>query len=278
MEKFLEEIIEIIGDSRKRSFGNGVLYEISKNEEPHCWGNKSILTDKLWLIGRSYSVSLERRYKLSTDTDDETRKKINHGKGKGTFFSSVAANMIENKRYKDVMSEIKTLKNLKFDESEEDKKNFKKAIDIVNIFNDLCVDSIEKFDMVNNSEIYSKLEFRNHFSFSSKFLHFHLPNNVFILDRYSREGGELLFSNKTKIKLNNDIIAEELKESFVKRYEELYRNIFKAENKDKNLYAKHCIREYILCCFLKKNLREKIENSDYPNYIRLVDRIFQRIQ
>src|SRR5699024_7272696 len=47
--------------NQKNSFGNQILYDMcDPNKNP--WGDAARLADKIWLIGRSYAASPERRY------------------------------------------------------------------------------------------------------------------------------------------------------------------------------------------------------------------------
>jgi hypothetical protein len=68
-------IQKVLGD-HTWSLGNQVLYELCKNDPFHKRDDE--IAAKVWLIGRSYAASIERRKEVDTDAqgDDFFYKKV----------------------------------------------------------------------------------------------------------------------------------------------------------------------------------------------------------
>lgn len=277
LNNFSNKIGKIIKFCAKRQVGDKMLYELcdKKNNE---WGKAEILADKIWLIGRAFSASPERR-NYSKRNDSKNTLKIKHGKGTGEFFLSVAQNILLDNSYFSVREKIDKLENLKFDKSDGDKQNIVNAVKIVSDFNALCVKSIMAYDGVNNKSQFDLNNSKNNWSFSSKFLHFHLPKNVFILDRYSKDGCKVLFGKQRTGKwvCEDFVLNDEIIQYFIKSYNDFYSFVSNEFSGKTKQYAEHCVKEYLLCCFLKENLSEDVRNYFDNNYVRLADRICQRI-
>ncbi len=122
--------------------GNKILYNLCKEHPFHK--NEDEIIAKLWLIGRSYSASIERRKTKTKDKMDT-----------GQFYYDVAKTMkIWNKKYR-FDEKLKKLNTL----SEFDENSINEIIETHNLL-------MKFFNMV------SKLNKR---SLASKYLHFHCP-------------------------------------------------------------------------------------------------------
>lgn len=95
IKQLADKINELIAN--EVSFGNKLLYAMCVDKEGQEWGNVSRLADKLWLIGRAYTASPERRF-----TTKEKQPNDYHGDGTGLFFEKVANNIIRAESYKNI--------------------------------------------------------------------------------------------------------------------------------------------------------------------------------
>lgn len=278
MQELEEKIKEIASD--EISFGNALLYEMCVDKDGQNWGNKRYLADKLWLIGRAYSASPERRF-----INKEKNPNDYHGDGTGEFFEKVASNIIQAEKYKDIVSSVKRLQHLQFNGTEKDFTQLCNGIVCVIEFNSLLKIALQQFDKSCGAK-HEETEYKNHISFCSKFLHFHTPDNIFILDSFTEEGAKTLveFCRQKSWALEGVVIDKTVVELFsviygkiqnYKRIYELVTNIKDDKERDwAERYSSHCIREYAIGCFIK----EKIENSPKVSMLRLVDSVCQRVR
>lgn len=131
-------------------FGDGVLYDLCKANFYHQDPDK--ILSKVWLIGRAYSAAIERRKNKKTINDN--------------FYINRVAPAFKDSIIDSVLADLKKLNEL----------------------------TIENIPLILNAHYYltklteniTDLKKR---SFSSKYLHFHLPNLFFIYD--SRVVGSL---------------------------------------------------------------------------------------
>ena len=196
MESFLREINAIISNDFNHCFGNDILYCISDNKK-YPWGDLACFADKIWLIGRSYAASPERRYIGKGLKGKELASLIQYrGDGTGDFFIELAKFIKDDLRYNQIVKGIIGLKNLKFDMSTTDLGILRKSIQLVLEFNELIRDSAIKFDEKLNPKLKDKVKHRQHISFCSKFLHFHMPYSIFIFDHFTEEGSKALINKK----------------------------------------------------------------------------------
>ena len=151
---FLDAVREL--NSNSRFFGNEVLYNMAQQGEL-C--DRVHLAGSMWLIGRSYAASPQRRYygknsavKLKSDDD-----------GRDFFFSYIAREMSM-----DWMQKAPT-NMFAFDDSDQDWLSLQQSVEMVLQFNLALSRAIEKFDGVEEG---SKDYCSNHISFCSKYLHF----------------------------------------------------------------------------------------------------------
>jgi hypothetical protein len=239
MEKLtVEQCNEIIDDISMYMFGNNILYTMCDNKQNE-WENEYRLADKIWMIGRSYAASPERRYTWKKGVSDKDKKTAYQGDGRGKFFREVAKNLVNNKDYQQILQTMKELNGFAFDKSAEDMQKLKVVVELVRDFNQVLNKAIVDFDCEHNKKLFKKMNHKNLISFCSKFLHFHCPQNIFILDNYTLKGGKKLYPNR--------IISKD--------YKDIKFNLDKndIDNEAVKEYKQHCIREYI-CCY---ELREK---------------------
>ncbi len=260
-------------------FGNQILYNMCADNQTDI-GNANHLADMIWLIGRSYAASPERRtygYKKNADGKVE---KDNNGKrqtlfkpknadnGRGGFFISIANFIIQHKDFPSLKGNVKKLQKASYDYKglDNDIALLTTSIVTVYLFNQFIRFASESFDGLTDEMKKQGAACKNQISFSSKFLHFHCPKNVYIIDQYSLDGGKSLIPQK---KLSRDIYFEGetkellenlscLKEECEKIYSRVnteivntYPNIFSEDKLSKqdekiSTYMQHCVRAYCL--------------------------------
>lgn len=215
------------------------------------------LAAELWLIGRSYAASPERR------DYGEKIEWTNSGNGLDTYFDLLAEKLWSDEYYNELKSIVENLENLgkyKFaPSSEENDKNILAAV-ITNVlkFNALlkeiryAVDEKELLNHVGDDK--EKLEVlknnqKNMMSFSSKFLHFHFPDVVFIIDTITK-GHFKGYGNPYEFKFQNDTSnIRFLKKQVNEMLGELELNNIIGDTKLTDAeedYKTHCVREYLL--------------------------------
>ncbi|MGN0501153.1 MAG: hypothetical protein ACI4HK_08450 [Ruminococcus sp.] len=285
--------------SRGISVGNEVLYTLCKdypllkennpkdmNEERKLQG----LAAELWLIGRSYAASPERR------DYGEKVEWTNSGNGLDTYFDLLADKLWSDGYYDELKIIVENLENLgkyKLDQSfkENDKQILVSVIANVLKFNALLKeirfavdekelsnhvgDNKEKLDVLKNNQ-------KNMLSFSSKFLHFHFPDVVFIFDTITkdhfkgpREKHHFKFENTEKencivesdITLSKDEINTLISEIRKIKYND-DSEIGKYDKSEE--YSTHCVREYLLAREIKK-ASPKIFDGENTYIPRLID-------
>ncbi len=117
------------------------------------------------------------------------------------------------------------------------------AIKLVVLFNDCSYNALQKI---------SKTKAKNTISFTTKFLHFHLPNYIYILDSYSLKFASFLCKNE---RLNKDFkyIRDQLYLDgiYQKKYEDL-------------------IKHFVKCWYISKNVdpnNKQLSPRDVDNYL-----------
>lgn len=278
IKQLADKINEIIVN--EVSFGNKLLYAMCVDKEGQEWGNASRLADKLWLIGRAYTASPERRF-----TKKEKSSNDYHGDGTGLFFEEVASNIIRAESYKNIVSAVRGLQYLQFDGTEKDFTQLRNGILCVIEFNALLKIALQQFDESYGAK-HKSSEYKNHISFCSKFLHFHAPDNISIFDSFTEEGAKTLveFRRQKPLTLEGVVIDKTVVKLFSVIYEKIqnYKPIYELvtnikDDKERDWaerYSSHCMREYAIGCFIK----EKIENSPKVSMLRLVDSVCQRVK
>lgn len=210
IEKFNDELKKI--NNRSWGYGNEILYLMAW--EPGDLTDKDKLSGAIWLIGRAYAASPQRRSYGVTENNVEyinlegktpTKCPIwpvrTQNDGREGFFDEIAGEMKQYIESDEVFKNlIKNQTAYSYDRSDSDIDLLVESIIAVLRFNIFLSKSLEKFDGVpeNNGfeikEVYYKVYCSNHISFASKFLHFYFPNRIFIIDNYARDGGKLLFN------------------------------------------------------------------------------------
>lgn len=255
------------------SFGNQTLYNMCAK------GNITIhkeLADEIWLIGRSYSASPERRFRNPSST-------ITPGRGTGDYFQHIANYIISRPAFAIILSKMKFLTPLKFNCSPSDFSCLCTSIQCVEEFNELVKEASKDYDAKYNPTITSPPTiYVNQISFCSKFLHFHMPENFFIIDRFTEEGAKQLFSTQCRKKCNLD--TEEINSTVRKAFSDEMDNTFKnippcsITSADILDYKIHVMRSYALGVVLKRiESCYSITKTPLVTYPRLTDIIFQKV-
>ncbi len=229
IEEFFKEDCDI---------GNKTLYELCEKyplyDNPPC---VDALSGQIWLIGRSYAASPERRHYKWTEEDNNPRQ---GGNGLDTFFKSLAQELLNDSGFKEIIDFIKDNreKQYEFNYSENDIKLLLHVGNIVNSFNDVLKEAIKRVDKHPNAEI------NNFISFSSKYMHFQLRNIVFIKDSISAS-----HLSKMGIKADNKTLKSAIK------------------NKQCSEYHKHIIKEYVFGCMANKQKIPYITPRNIDTYV-----------
>ncbi len=190
----------------KKYDANIVLYNMCKDDEGKIDDIFSErLAGKIWLIGRSYAASPERRHYTFYENNNKIERpegleiKTSNADGTSGFFDAIAENMKKNENARIVSNHFDYLQKLKgFRGDYRDDDILSHMVQLIYYFNKILVEAIEAFDKKDkiladyneqkNTNITAKCN--NFISFCSKFMHFHLPNVVFIYDSYSYAGGK----------------------------------------------------------------------------------------
>ena len=179
LDKFKEKLIEL--NEASWSYGNEVLYTMAEN--PDHLQDKKKLEGAIWIIGRAYAASPQRRSYGTTNNDigyinlngDENLKKRpiwpvkTQNDGREGFFGEIANNF-DTSCIDGLIKDYHT-KNLKyeFNLSDNDIKLLRTSMNAVLYFNDNLSRSIEKFDKVPAQ---SNIKCNNHISFQANFFIF----------------------------------------------------------------------------------------------------------
>ena len=217
--KFNDELNEI--NKKSYGYGNEILYLMA--QDPKDLQEQDKLAGAMWLIGRSYAASPQRRsygtmintigYKnLSGILTDKCPiwPVRTQNDGRENFFDDIAhyitediaidiANELQRDNkpfFGELEGEISLLDKYDYDKLSKDYDKLIDSICLVLEFNLLLSKALENFDDVPKSHVFSseKVYCSNHISFASKFLHFYFPHRVFIIDNFAREGAKCLFN------------------------------------------------------------------------------------
>lgn len=278
IKQLADKINEIIVN--EVSFGNKLLYAMCVARAGQEWGNASRLADKLWLIGRAYAASPERRF-----TTKEKHPSDYHGDGTGLFFEQVASNIVQAEQYSNIVSSVKGLQYLHFNGTEKDFTQLRNGIVSVIEFNALLKSVLQQFDE-SCGAYHDKPEYKNHISFCSKFLHFHAPYSVFILDYFTEEGAKTLVESRRRQPWVlkdfplGDEVCKPLFEIFKKllNYKQIDELILDIKDEKEKEWAKryylHSLREYAIGCFII----DKVCFNPKVYMPRLVDSVCQQVR
>lgn len=234
------------------SVGNEALYNACAKADLN---NENDLCGMMWLIGRSYAASPQRRsygmsFRLKYKGINKDGKPIKRpiwrvrteNSGNGDFFLELARNIKKysndtdnfNALYENIETlskqnnEYKLQINDKGKVCDSDIKRLSLSIKCVSILNRLVKRGTEWFDCIPKDHVHSiNLDLlnedtdskdnkdyvycKNQISFSSKFLHFFSPTSVFIIDQFSKQGGDFFFDNKSDIEyiISNGLLDDE---------------------------------------------------------------------
>jgi hypothetical protein len=165
-------------------FGNEILYKMCEQNFEHKQIDK--IVGKVILIGRAYAAAIERRKNKTEESDN--------------FYIDKVAPKIKNSKLDDYIGQLKS-------QSELTEKNIP---DILKLHFYL-------------TELIKQITDQNKRSFSSKYLHFHLPNLFFIYDTRAVKAIRLLktkLPKKHKTELDDNGIDKEYATFFYKCYEQ----------------------------------------------------------
>lgn len=267
-----------INESESISIGNKALYDLCKSYPMNDDVNGMIA--KLWLIGRSYAASIERRYygkDYSEPIDKKYKLNLNTGSnGTDSFFKKVSESIISDKDYEYIISKIKKLQDKKIDFNfNHDEEILSDICNLVIKFNRLirrCIEQVDENALkeFENKNAKSKQDRNliNFISFSSKFIHFHLPNTVFIIDQFSSDhakGAKDKDNNFTySLKDNGNNIIFKVSKEKVKSFNTNY------DNENEEAYVHHVER----CYAIMNELHEQYKKNITP---RMVDNFLLRV-
>lgn len=252
---------EIAALRKAAGMGNDVLYSLCENY-PLESGGKEALSAQLWLIGRSYAASPERRRYRALEGLKVSFS--NSGDGLDTFFDLLAEKLLADpdKEFKErVTTPIASLNSQYRLDYEEDMTDLTAAAVAVIAMNRCLKRARYAIDANDISEALKGAALRqipsskeiedscsNSLSFCSKFLHFHAPDNVFILDNITQqhlsdrvlccpkfpEGASSVRVEKERVEKVNEKLCESIAELGIEL------------SKEEESYAKHCAKEYEL--------------------------------
>ena len=277
-QNFLQTIQEICKE--KNCPGNQLLYDFCKDNSCFPWGEVDIFADKIWLIGRSYAASPERRYvRVNTSAGEKIK---NRGNGTSEFFMETARYLLNDtsRQYKTLCDKLKGLASpYRFDGSESDRERLIQCVTAVDLYNKMVKAASEHYDSNNNKEQMANFRYRNMISYCSKFLHFHAPHGIFMLDSFAKAGAGLLYPSRAKngekaiyCSKREEILAyaenrkRDEKEIKAKLPSEVDRQAISE-------YIKHCLRSYWLGCFLHDQL-DFLPDKTATSFPRITDSIF----
>ena len=283
----------------KPRLGNDILYDLCE-KMPLGWKGDGIytaeeaLSAQMWLIGRSYAASPERRNYHA----DKAIQLNNSGNGLDTFFDLLAAEMIQHKEYEEIVQTLISIKGrdpyFSAENAEDyDRETLRLVVKTVLKLNELIKSArfaVDKIDLANavgeeESKLLKETQ-SNSLSFCSKFLHFHAPHQVFIMDSLTREhfkqknrkeygfqfseNGEPLDSEISIPKDDANTLVKNLVDNLPNDlvYTEGLYEKKQTANKKEVEFIIHCAREYLLA----KALHEQA-NVDYSGQCipRMID-------
>ncbi len=271
-------------------YGNEVLYRMAAESD---LTDKDQLAGMMWLIGRSYAASPQRR---SYGTDKKTNWPVrSDNDGRDQFFASVAKHIVENNDLK-FLAELK--KPIHFDDSDADKVQLATSIKAVLEFNSILSKAIQDFDYAPDGETSN-----DHISFCSKLLHFYFPHSVFIIDTYAQNGGINLYNPSSMGYLcypgnpdtYNALKMQGTKDSHFDGsvYDVFQKNAVNAciekikayesrlSKPDAKQYVIHCVRSYLLGCLLKYHVIKpcsQMADGSICSMPRLIDTVFLNVK
>lgn len=230
--------------------GNKTLYALCEKYPLYDNPSEDALSGQIWLIGRSYAASPERRHynwsgKANNTDGTKPENAVQGGDGLDTFFKSLAKELLNDPGFKEIINFIKDNreKHYDFDYSEKDIELLFQVGNIVYLFNNVLKEAIKRVDK-KIMEAHPDAEINNFISFSSKYLHFQLRNIVFIKDSISAA-----HLSKMGIKADNEKLKSAIK------------------NKQCSEYHNHIIKEYVFGCMAKEQNIPYITPRNIDTYV-----------
>jgi len=184
--------------------------------------DKDIVEGKIWLIGRSYSASPERRQGKSNKKNTSYNKQSD-------FLQEISKTIADDPDARKLDKEIESMRSTRYnfaDNLKQDLTIIRKTIELVQLLNGIVKKASNKY----NSD--SKRKAENNVSFASKYLHFHLRDIVYLYDSISRENTQNHININYK---DNDF------KTFVNSFEDIYK-----------VYTKHTLRCHCIAIELMK--------------------------
>lgn len=255
------------------SFGNQTLYDMCKRGSML---SAYELADEIWLIGRSYAASPERRFANRVGS-------LTRGRGTGDYFKHIASYLVTQPAFLNLVKKIKSLTPLKFDSSAPDFNNLCLSVQCVEELNELIIVASKKYDSVYNPGILCPpTVYKNQISFCSKFLHFQAPENFFIIDTFTYAAGKQLFSTSCKgaVNLYSVPITCVERYGFSNELSHAFASATKCPSSSPIIdeYKNHVKRSYALGVILKEiEKMYSVLKSPLVTYPRLTDIIFQNV-
>ena len=263
LEEKFEEYIEKIPDNYIYKKGDAVLYDMCHSVKKDEYNLYNFVSE-MWLIGRSYAASPERKVKKYKQIFDYFEKFVEEAKSDEDAICSVIKN--------DNMDEYA------YDFGDEDIKRLQNAFGKVVTLN-------EKIKKING-KINGK-ETDNIISFCSKILHFHFPDTIFITDKYSKTASGWLLNNLSR---KNDNTVKGYRERLLnfeskkaEKFEEEICNWWRDKKADSpscyDEYIRHIMRCYRLSVWVKKTIKDEgnFKISNYKSIPRFIDLILTNL-
>jgi len=204
-------------------YGNKILYNMCEENREHK--NINVVEGKIWLIGRSYSASPERR-----QGKPKKEKTINEKKEESDFLLKISEYIVNDSKTKELDNKIESMRNPIYTftyDFKQDQEMLRETVELVQLLNEIIMKASNKYNLY-------KRRAENNISFASKYLHFHLRDIVYIFDSIACGNAREQASSST---CNNKEFLE-----FVSLSEETYKE-----------YAKHVMRCHCIAIELKKN-------------------------
>ena len=233
------------------TYSNDALYGLcgglSIIPAPGCTSKTTLdkFASAMLIIGRTYSASPERR--------KTANKNKNYNNGSGNFFNELTCQAVKNKTYKIMYDELKNIENEKYHyhDNSHDYELLSKSLVCVSLFNQVLVEAICSLDEGKAIELLDDTEranFRDNYSFCSKFLHFVLPDIFFIKDTISFDGAKKFY----KI-LNEKEVHDEPKQWAKESVKQINVTLIEKTRNNTKDYASHIFREYEIALVLNRN-------------------------
>lgn len=292
MDEISSEIYKLL--TQQQWPGNIILremcikYSLLDNED-HIKLDEEMLSSQMWLIGRSYAASPQRR-RYSNSSEEKIVNDVTAQK----FFSAVADHIISQYIGKGFFHQKDLLRAYSLDSSEEDVNVLTAVVKAVILFSQSVMAATYSFDHPNACknaqaclDMAKNAGLTEPISFASKFLHFHFPRTVFIYDSVSSGHFRQMDTERVKNEVNRSggqltaFYCEFLKDyrNLEKQLENSVRDVarknFTVREKE---YIRHIVREYLLATHIASNMTDSVENdgATLSTLPRKIDNVMMR--